>query len=94
MEIDEKERQECLKMMRNPGTWGLWPILPMKKIREKHELPENGFLLATGKSKIYLKNFLELLDLGIKTAKEVDEKIQSKEYLSFEAMIDDGWIVD
>jgi len=93
MEIDEKERQECLKMMRDPGSWGLWPILPMKKLGE-HGPNMFGFMLATGKPKLYLRNFLDLQDIGIQTAKEADEKIRAKEYASFEAMIDDGWIVD
>lgn len=94
MDIDEKERQENLKMIKDPGTWGCWPILPMKKIRGEHDLHSVGFLLATGKPKLYLTNFLNLNDLGVRTVKEVDEKVPAKEYDSFENILDDGWVID
>lgn len=89
----EKRRQEYLKMMRDPYTWVNWPILPMKRVG-RYDPPMTGFLLATGQPKLYLKNFLELHELGINTINEVDKKIESKEYNSFESILDDGWTVD
>lgn len=89
----EKEKQEDLRMIKDPNTWGCWPILPMKKATGEGERPV-GFLLATGKPKLYLRNFLDLRGIGVQTVKEIDEKVQSREYVSFEAILDDGWIID
>lgn len=87
----EEEMQADLKMMKEPDSWPLWPLLPMKKVADTGN---PGFLLATGKPKLYLRNFLELKDIGIRTIGEVDEKIAAKEYTSFEEILDDGWIID
>lgn len=92
-DTDEKERQENLKMMKNPDTWGCWPILPMKKV-EGHGPCLVGFLLATGKPKLYLRNFMDLTGMGIRTIKEVDDRIDAKEYESFEDILIEGWVVD
>lgn len=93
MDREEKEIQADLKMMKDPGDWACWPLLPMKRV-EEHGDTSVGFLMATGKSKLYLRNFMDLPELGIKSAKEVDEKIPAKEYASFEDILKDGWLVD
>lgn len=90
----EKEKEEDLKLMKDSTYWAIWPILPVKKIPNNGEMPEFGFLLATGKPVVYLKNMFDLQDLGIKTIKEITEKVEGKEYPSFEDIINDGWIVD
>ena len=92
MSREEEERQADLEMMKGPDAWACWPLLPMKKV-EKHDTVV-GFLMATGKPKLYLRNFMDLHELGIRTAKEVDEKIPAKEYANFEEILNDGWIVD
>lgn len=91
---DKKQKEDDLKLMKDPLSWYRWPILPVKKLVENGERPEFGFLLAIGKPIIYLKNMYDLKDLGITTIKEIMEKVESKEYSSFDSIIDDGWIVD
>jgi nucleoside 2-deoxyribosyltransferase len=90
----EKEKEEDLKLMKDPKSWAIRPILPVKKIPDNGEMPEFGFLLATGKPIVYLKNMCDLQELGITTVKEVMEKVEGKEYPSFEGIVNDGWIVD
>jgi hypothetical protein len=91
--MDEKERKEDLKMMKDPDTWTHWPILPMKKVVGP-EMPKMGFMLATGKPVVYLTNMCDLRGLGVSTIQEVMEKVPSKEYASFEKILDDGWKID
>lgn len=89
----EKEKAEDLKLMKDPLLWHRWPILPVKKV-ENGERPKFGFLLAIGKPIVYLKNMYDLQEFGVTTVKEIMEKVESKEYPSFEGIVDDGWIVD
>lgn len=90
----EKEKEEDLTLMKDPTLWARWPILPVKKIPDNGEMPEFGFLLATGKPIVYIKNMYDLQDMGITTVKDVMEKVEGKEYPNFKGIIDDGWIVD
>ncbi len=92
-ERQEKERQDNLKMMKDPKKWGIWPMLPIKKIKRNEDM-QVGFLLAVGKPIVYLRNFLDLKDLGITNVKEIMEKVPGKEYDSFDSLLDDGWVVD
>jgi len=91
---NEKEKEEDLKLMKDPLLWYRWPILPVKKIPDNGERPKFGFLLAIGKPIVYLKNMYDLQELGVTTVKEIMEKVESKEYSSFDSIVDDGWIVD
>ena len=50
--------------------------------------------MAIGKPIVYLKNMYDLIDFGVTTVKEIMEKVEGKEYPSFESIVDDGWIVD
>ena len=92
--MDKKQKEEDLKLIKDPKSWHRWPILPVKKITNKGERPEFGFLLAIGKPIVYLKNMYDLIDFGVTTVKEIMEKVEGKEYPSFESIVDDGWIVD
>jgi hypothetical protein len=91
---NEKEKAEDLKLMKDPLSWGRWPILPVKKIPDNGERQKVGFLLAIGKPIVYLKNMCDLQELGVTTVKEIMEKVEGKEYPSFEGIVDDGWTVD
>jgi hypothetical protein len=83
-----------IKLMKDPKSWAMYPMLPVKKISDNHKMPEFGFLLATGKSIVFLKNVFDLDDLGIRTVKDIIEKVDKEEYPSFEDIVKDGWIVD
>lgn len=91
MDLDEKEREENINMMKDPGKWECWPILPMKRVVRKSELPDSGFMLATGDPIVYLKN---MYDLKGGTVKDIMKNTPSKTYPNLEAVLDDGWIVD
>ena len=92
---DKKQKEEDLKLMKDPKSWYRWPILPVKKIPiQIGGRPEFGFLLATGKPIVYLKNMYDLIDLRATTVKEITEKVDGKEYPSFDSIINDGWIID
>lgn len=91
--MNEEDKKENLKMMKDPGIWGCWPILPMKKVIGPG-MPKMGFMLATGKPILYLVNMCDLRRIGASTVQEVMEKVPSEEYTSFEKVLDDGWEVD
>lgn len=91
---DKKQKEEDVKLMKDPASWHRWPILPVKKIVGNGERPEFGFLLAMGKPIVYMKNMYGLVDLGVKTVKEIMEKVDGKEYPSFDSIVEDGWVID
>lgn len=95
--MDEKERQENINDMKNPGCWPHYPVLPIKRRENSskgREKLEAAFLLATGEPIVYLLNMWSIGELGCKNLKDVQEKVKSIKYSSFEAMIDDEWEVD
>lgn len=83
-EIPEQRDREK-RMMNNPLDWPMWPYLPLKRINT-HE-PSCGYILAQHgrETTVYLAN---IFDRGWKGP------IDFKEYESFDAIIDDGWVVD
>lgn len=91
---NEKQKEEDLKLMKDPESWIRWPILPVKKILDDGGRPEFGFLLAIEKPTVFLGNMFDLHDLGVKTVKDIIEKVEGKEYPSFDSIVNDGWIVD
>lgn len=86
--------KQDLSMMKNPGKWRQYPILPIKRMDKSGGMPEFGLLLPIKNPVVYLANMWDLEDLGIKTAGDITSKIKSISYASFEAILDDGWIVD
>ncbi len=91
---DEKMRQDDLSMMKNPGKWSRYPILPIKRVNKSGGMPEFGLLLPIKNPVVYLVNMWDLGDLGIKTVADIMSKVKSISYDSFEAILDDGWVVD
>ncbi len=82
-----------VEFMRNDKRWPYWPILPLKR-PDKNGLPECGFITAhRGRpTTIIIANMYD--DLGAKTIGELYEKYKLIEYDSFEAIVEDGWVVD
>jgi len=78
-----------LFMMKDSGTWPGWPFLPLKK--SVKGFPECGFLVDDGGPVTYLGNVFELKSGPMK---DVVAGIPTKEYGSFEAIVEDGWVVD
>lgn len=91
---DEKMRQDDLSMMKNPGKWSQYPILPIKRVDKSGEIPEFGLLLPIKNPVVYLANMWDLGDLGVKDTGDIMKKVKSTVYDSFEAILDDGWVVD
>lgn len=93
--MDEKEKEENIQMMKFPGQWPNWPILPIIN-REKDTC---GILLATRKPIIYEINIWKLRELGLHCISDVEsslqqEKIKSIEFKSFEEICNAGWKVN
>lgn len=93
-DINEKMRQEDLDMMKNPGKWYQYPILPVKRVKKSENVPEFGLLLPIKNPVVYLVNMWDLRDLGIRSSADIMNKVKPIAYKSFEAILDDGWVVD
>ena len=80
-----------MEFMQRPGLWPLWPVLPVKQ-RDGMKQPRLGVMREAAfgvKPVVYLTNLYEL-GTGL-----VDfNKIEKIEYLDFEGLVDDGWVVD
>lgn len=93
-DIDEQMRQEDLSRMKNPGKWHQYPILPVKRMNKSGSESEFGLLLPIKNPVVYLVNMWNLGDMGIKNAADIMNKVKPIAYKSFEAILDDGWVVD
>lgn len=85
-------RREDLRRMQSPGQWPQWPYLPIKRRVGDSNWPELGLLVETGidtppvvMPKVYLTNLF---------CQEKLTDVPTREYPSFEALLDDGWVVD
>lgn len=79
-------RDADVRFMSRPGEWPYWPKLPIKRrSRKEGEQIEIGTMLAKEGSltTVFLCNIFDSPILA--------EKI---EYTDYEAIADDGWIVD
>lgn len=93
-DFEEKMRQENLNMISNPATWHRYPILPIKRVNKSGGMPEFGLLLADNKPVVYMVNMWDLGDMEIKSTADIINKVKSTVYTSFEAILNDGWVVD
>ncbi len=80
------EKQAHLKLMRNPSLWARWPLLPLKK-RKEGSLSETGYLIETTAEHCYTVFLGNIFSPSPSTDPTV-------KYVSFEAILDDGWEVD
>jgi hypothetical protein len=90
---DERKKQDeekSLKFMLDPNRWPRWPYLPVKKypVGMSHGMPDTGVVLE-GKPTVYIANLYAL-----PRTPEGWEALQKHEYLTFQALVNDGWIVD
>lgn len=90
-----EERGQEIEMMQSPARWPAWPMLPLK--RKDTDGPMMGLLLEVGlavglkvESTVYLTNLFEFPGMSLEARREV----KFLEYSSFEALLDDGWVVD
>lgn len=93
-DINKKMRQEDLDMMKNPGKWCRYPVLPIKRVDKSGGEPEFGLLLPIKNPVVYLVNMWDLGDMGLKDTVDIMKKVKSIVYTSFEAILDDRWVVD
>lgn len=78
------------EMMQSPEKWPLWPVLPVKQ-RNGMSSSRLGIMRegAFGvKPVVYLVTLYE-----VKTGQSWDD-LEKFEYLDFEGVVDDGWVVD
>lgn len=83
--------QEGVKGMQIPDSWPNYPLLPVKKYNEGStglDAMECGVLVAGKGPTVFLANMWSL------TSMSDLEGVKTKAYPSFEALQEDGWIVD
>lgn len=81
----ERERELSLGLMKDPGEWPVWPRLPVKSRTKKDPggLMQLGVMLDGYGATVYLGTMFD--DLS---------KAPTLQYATFEAAVDDGWVVD
>ena len=89
------KKEEDIQMMKFPGQWTYWPILPL--INKKQDIC--GILLATRKPIIYEINIRRLREISLKNISDIEssaqeKKIKSIEFKSFEEIFNAGWEID
>jgi hypothetical protein len=91
--FEAERRQQDLKMMQSPDDWPRWPLLPIKK-PIKGQFPDTAVLFADGTATVIWVNPFTLSERPGTTWAEKFDGAKKQAYVSFEAMIDDGWRVD
>ena len=87
-----RERDD-VAMMEHVELWPRWPVLPVKRYGptwQQGDLPEMGVLAACEEHRHTV--FLDVMLFGMDGDALKDAK--RKEYDSFQAIVDDGWVVD
>lgn len=84
--MPEPAKNRHLSMMYSPDDWPRWPALPLKRSR-KNSFPEIGFILESKDQpyRVYLGSIYG------------ESSLQDHSYMdydSYEAIVEDGWIVD
>lgn len=79
-------------MMREPMGWPMWPWLPVKQRSENPGEWPKAFGCLFDDSRCSLCPVI--YDVNAHIIKDKDEVKILKSYPSFEAMVDDGWVVD
>lgn len=87
--ISKEMREETLKFLQNPLEWGMFPVLPLKRYKDEGGFPEVGFVLAGKPLIVYLDNVL-----AVSNEKKLLSTLNKQEYKCFEALMNDGWMVD
>ncbi|MEK6832736.1 MAG: hypothetical protein AABY32_01700 [Nanoarchaeota archaeon] len=84
----ENYQNETLSMLRSPDKWPHFYFLPVKNTIKKDTFGPLCGIVRPNKFIVYIVNiFNEESMKNIKNA-------QKFEYISFEAIVEDGWIVD
>lgn len=98
-------REKTIAMLKNPGSWPHWPVLPMKRRYEGEGGPRvdaAGYSVTADYPTIVLRGFpttsgvLEQLAVENGTTSigtDYEGRIV-KRYESIEQMLDDGWAID
>ena len=93
-----EEREKHLEMMQHPELWPMWPVLPLIN---RSETDREGFVVPgciadaneSGRYEVVMCTMYQLPE-GIITYDEFYQSHPTKVYDSYEAMLDDGWMVD
>jgi len=79
-------REKDIQMMSSPLDWPRWPRLPMKRRTDNGQIEVGVMLAMEGQlSTVWLVTMFSKID------PETTPKI---EYTDYDAVADDGWIVD
>ena len=84
-------RDKLLEMGPYPNSWPRWPILPVKsRTKKKGHLPQLGYV--TDPETVKIGEYIVVRDGNI-FAPNNDDPVLDR-YDSWQAMVDDGWVVD
>jgi hypothetical protein len=82
--------REDVEFMMNSDSWPMYPYLPLKKPSMKAgEWPQLGIMHASG-SRVYLTSIDELVSMSFAEK----SNIKYIDYDSYDAIVEDGWLVD
>jgi hypothetical protein len=87
------EREKHKRMMADPGDWPRWPILPLKRTSPQGVGLECAIMVAW-EEHLTTVFFADMFDLPGGTFKEVFGSLPQKKYTDYDAILDDGWMVD
>lgn len=79
-------------MMRNPSQWPNWPLLPVKQTKydvAKGPRPVGVMLAEDGLPLVYHANLFDIAGGKVNIG-----ECPITKYETYEAMIEDGWVVD
>lgn len=92
-------QQKAIQTLQHPQTWPFRVVLPLvhSTRRDERGYPQCGFVAIGHRSRVYLGDVGELKHAEMQTREALEHALKRFEvmcYLSFEAIIYDGWRVD
>lgn len=85
-----------LDMMKNPGLWPQWPVLPVKRYRERGQMPDCAVLIDAGEPQptVFQINPYDIPAGDLRENIINNPKVKHTKYDTLEALMADGWMVD
>lgn len=83
--------EEDIKFISNPSQWPMFPLLPVKNIKEKESggFSKIGFIVASDKTHVIEGNVM-----AMPQSRAEFNLLPKHRYDSVEALVEAGWVVD
>lgn len=88
-----EDRQREITMMKTPDHWPRWPILPVKRSGHILEPFGCGIMVASADCALHIYDIDMFLLQSGPLGPQLDA-VEHKEYQDYDAILDDGWVVD